>query len=109
MVKYYQLDGIVVAHNEETGDMGAYIEFFQDDENDEPSFTTFHRCYVKDDKCLHIRSFSARKDSPFSSKAEFLNYYKSLPVWNKTKYYAKGGNYYSCLDFKEVEEREVYP
>jgi len=109
MVKYYQLDGIVITHIEETGDVGAYIEYFQEDENDEPSYTTFHKCYIKDDKCLHIQSFSARKDSPFSSRADFRKYYNKLPVWNKTKYFSVGKSYFSCDDFKEVDEREVYP
>ena len=108
MVQYYQLQGFVVAYDEETGDVGTYVEFHQEDNSREPSFVIFYNSKIDNRDCLQIGRSKIRQRSPFSSKAEFQNYYKNLPVWNKTKYYDIGKNYYSCLDSKEVDKEVVY-
>lgn len=108
MTQYFQLNGFVVAYDEEKNEMGTYVEFRQEDNGGEPSFFTFHKSYLEGDFCLHIGPWKIRNDSPFSTKDEYRNFYNNLPVWNKTKYYAIGDNYYFCSDSKEIAKQEVY-
>ena len=108
MVQHFKLPGFVIAYDENTKEVGAYVEFRHEDNDGESSFTTLQKSYLEDDTCLHIGPWKIRKDSPFATKDEYRNFYNNLPVWNKTKYYAIGDNYYSCLDSKEVAKQEVY-